>query len=485
MQKRIIMVCLLVLAVVCGILLVNFFSLRSAQRQVDAVTVLPVSDAAIERLSRAIRIPTVSGQFNPADFITFLKNQFPTIHQHLDLTLINEGGIIFHWRAKAPQGKPILWLAHYDVVPAQAAGWQHPAFSGYVDEAFVWGRGAMDDKASLLAMLEAVTSLLNADFQPSRDIYLAFGHDEELGGRRGAAQIAAHFAQQQLQFEYVLDEGLVIADGILPFVDQPVALIGIAEKGYADIELSLSGSGGHAAMPGQHTLLGDLSHAISTLQDNPLTPELIPPVQQMLEVLAPDAHVLARMSFSNMWLFKPLILRQFAQAPATHAMINTTFAPTQMFASDAPNVLPDTVTANINVRLLPGTTSGQVIEHLRRVIDDARIKLRIVQAAEATGIASTVSPAYQQLSQSIRQVFARVLVAPGLVIPATDSHHYQALAVQTFRFLPIQIGKQDLSRLHGRDERIAKSAYRDMIRFYYQCLINSTAPATGQSSADM
>lgn len=172
-----------------------------------------------------------------------------------------------------------------------------------------------------------------------------------------------------------------------------------------------------------------------------------------------------------------MILRQFAQAPATHAAINTTFAPTQMFASDTPNVLPDEVTANINVRMLPGITSAQVVEHIRRVIDDARIKLRIVQAAEATGIASTVSPAYQQLSQSIRQVFDQVLAAPGLVIPATDSRHYQALALQTYRFLPIKVGKQDLNRFHGRDERIAKTAYRDMIRFYYQYLINSTAPA--------
>ena len=475
MRTRIVFFGTVLLALLTSLLLVNYFSVRSAPDQIQPLVPLPVSDSAIERLSQAIRIPTVSAQFNPTVFISFLQNQFPTLHQQLDVKVINGGSLIFHWRASTAQGKPILLLAHYDVVPASDRDWRQPAFSGHIDEQFIWGRGSMDDKASLMAMLEAVELLLRNGYEPKRDIYLAFGHDEELGGQQGAAHIAQYFEQQHLTFDYVLDEGLVITEGILTFVDQPVALIGVAEKGYADIELSLAGSGGHASMPGQRTLLGDLSHAISKLQASPLAARLTLATRQMLVTLAPDAHALARLSFTNLWLFKPLVMHQFAQSPATHAAINTTFAPTQMFASDAPNVLPDQVRANINVRMLPGTTSQAVVEHIRQVIDDARIRVRIMQVTEASTIASTESPAYRQLRQSVHEVFARTLVAPGIVIPATDSRHYQALALQTYRFLPILVNRQDLTRFHGRNERIGKGAYQDMIRFYYRCLINSTA----------
>lgn len=473
-MKRILLLALALMIGVLIVLLINYFSMRSSQEQVQPIEPLVIDDAAVERLSEAIQIETVSGRFEPAVFISFLKNRFPTLHQHLEHTVVNDGGLVFHWRAKKQRRKPILLLAHYDVVPAKPEGWQNPPFSGVIDDKYVWGRGAMDDKSSLMAMLEAVEMLLNQAYQPDRDIYFAFGHDEETGGLHGAAQIAHYFSQKNLKFEYILDEGLVISDGILSFVNKPVALIGIAEKGYADIELTLTGSAGHASMPGSRTLLGDLSTAISRIQAQPLAARFTEPTLQMLMTLAPESEVVSRLSFTNLWLFKPFVMQKFEQMPATHAAINTTLAPTQMFASDRPNVLPPQVRAIINVRILPGTTSEQVADYLRQVMADARIEVRILQSTEASTVSSTSSAAYRKISQAVRQVFTDTLVAPGLVIPATDSRHYRALALEAYRFLPIKVNTQDLARFHGRDERIAKSAYRDAIRFYYQCIKNTT-----------
>jgi len=474
MRKRIFISLTSLVAILLAVLLFNYFSVHSRQLQVKPVVLPQVPDVSLDRLGQALRIPTVTGQFEPGTFLGFLRRSFPAVFRQLESRVINQGGLILHWRGTTSTRKPVLLVAHYDVVPAADTGWTHAPFAGESDAGFVWGRGSMDDKLSVMALLESVDLLLRDGYVPQRDLYLAFGHDEETGGEHGAARIAEYFSEQGIRFEYVLDEGMLITDGILPFVKQPVALVGIAEKGYADIELTLSGTGGHASMPGPTSLLADMSRAIVRLQANPMPATLTTATRDMLTSLAAEADHPSRLVLANLWLFEPLILRQFAQGNATHAATHTTFAPTQMFASEKVNVLPNTVTARINVRILPGTTSEQVVAHLRKVIANPAIAIRILQAAEPSAVSSTSARDYEQITRAIREVYTDALVAPGLVIPATDSRHYRTVAIQTYRFLPITVKPADLTRFHGVDERIGKQAFRDAIRFYYQLMKNSS-----------
>ncbi len=458
-----------VVVIIAIVLLVNTYQLKSVQIDTSQAgkgnQVSPSADV-IQRLSQAIQFKTVTGQFEPTQFQDFLRRQFPRIHEQLNVQYIGEGGILIHWPAPDSNLLPVLMLAHYDVVPAAHDGWQHSPFSGHVDANYIWGRGTIDDKSSLMAMLEAMTYLLQEGVKPQRDLYLAFGHDEETGGELGAAKIADYLVKQQLQFEYILDEGLVIAQDILRFVDKPVALIGVAEKGYANIELTLLGEGGHASMPGGRTLVGQLAAALTRLENQPMPSRLTPPIERMLQTLAPESKFTNRVIFSNLWLFRSTVVNRFRRSAATHAAVTDTFAPTRLFASDKVNVLPHQVRAQINVRLLPGTSSQQLIDYINKAIHDSQIKVTLLQVVEASPVSSAGTHGYRAISTAIRTTFGDVLVAPGLVIPATDSRHYAPLSNATYRFMPIRVSRADLNRIHGQNERLGIVQYSDMIGFY-------------------
>ncbi len=270
-MKKLLGVIALVAAVLGGALVIGF--LRSVSRQIDVAAAAPMQidvDAATQRLSRAIRHRTVApvdlaSQAEFERFHAFLIESFPALHKRLARETINQHSLLYTWQGREPKLKPILLMAHMDVVPVDPASeksWTHAPFSGQIAGDYIWGRGSMDDKASLMAILEAVEQLLTEGFQPARTIHLAFGHDEEIGGHNGAAQIAATLAARNVQLDYVLDEGMNILSGIIDGVSAPVALIGIAEKGYLSIELSAAAAGGHSSIPPQDNAIGRISRAL-------------------------------------------------------------------------------------------------------------------------------------------------------------------------------------------------------------------------------
>jgi len=434
------------------------------------------------RLSKAIRIKTLSrelvepqGKNISHTFVTYLMSSFPEIHNSLSLTVINKQSYVYHWLAVDTENKPrpILLLAHYDVVPVQGQNWRHSGFSGFNDGQAIWGRGSLDNKSSLMAMLEAITILLRQGHDLKRDVYLAFGHDEEIGGEQGAKKIVEYFLSQGLKFDMILDEGLVVTEDVIDLVTQPVALIGISEKGLLNLELRLEQKGGHASMPGSVTAVGQMSRALQRLEDNPLPARLSYPVATMLSRLAPEASALNRVVLSNLWLFESLVINKFKQSPATHAAVSTTLVATQLSASKKINVLPTIVTANLNIRILPGDSIESVQQHVKQTINNPQISLRVVDGAFEPAVVSTDDhESYQQIEKTILQVYPDVLVAPGLVLAATDSRHYQQLTERTYRFMPLRLAKADLSRIHGENERILIDDYHTSIQFYGQLLMN-------------
>jgi carboxypeptidase PM20D1 len=484
-MKKIIVLLIGVLAVIAGVALLRTARFTSRQIQVPAVKAITLDrDPMVRRLSQAIQYKTVS---EPASnslattefkrFHAFLTKSFPLVHAHLVKEVVGKKSLLYTWKGENNALKPILLMGHMDVVPVDPKtkdDWTYPPFSGRVAGGYIWGRGAMDDKVNVLGILEAAEYLLTHGFKPRRTIYFAFGHDEEIGGGNGAAQIAKLLHRRNVKLDYVLDEGGNIVDGIIPNAPEPVALIGVAEKGYVSLELTVEAPGGHASTPPPHTAIGILSDAIVNLERSPFSTRLSDPVREMFAFIGPEMPWPDKLAFANLWLFGPLVRYQLAQSPLTNAAIRTTQAATVFNSGVRENALPDRATAIVNVRILPGDTIKAVIEHASRVIDNDQVKISPLEIrAEPSAVSDPQSVPFHQLHRAIKEVAPGVIVAPALLVAATDSRHYALLSQNIFRFLPITLRPADARRFHGLNERISISDYERCVRFFVQLLRDS------------
>ena len=439
-------------------------------------------DRAAEHLAAAIRFRTVSHQDPSEDDRTqfaglraFLARTYPKVHRSLVRELVNGDGLLYTWKGADASAKPVLLMAHQDVVPIEPGTegrWAHPPFGGAIADGFVWGRGALDDKASLVLLMEAVESLLAEGFRPRQTVYLASGFDEEVGGLEGAARIAALLAERGVRLDYVLDEGRFVSPGVFPGVQEPVASIGIAEKGYVSVELVAETEGGHSSRPPPETAIGLLASAIDRLQRHPMPARLRGAPRREMQALAPYMPFGKRVMLSNLWLFEPLVVRALEKTPTTNALVRTTTAPTILQAGVKENVLPSKARAVVNFRILPGESVESVLTHVRQVVADDRIKVGKIErmTSEPSPESSTASPAYHLLEQTIRALFPNAVPAPSLVLGGTDSRHFAAVADDVYRFMPFRLGPEDLTRFHGTDERFAIEQIESAVEFYRRIL---------------
>lgn len=439
----------------------------------------PLAEGAPQRLARALTFRTVSSDSAPPDreaflaFHAFLRESFPLVHERLARTEIAGLSLLYEWPGGDPAAKPALFLAHQDVVPAAETGsWTHPPFAGVVADGYVWGRGAMDDKASLVGWLEAVEHLLSEGFQPARTVYFAFGHDEETGGD-GARAIAEHLAARGVRLELVLDEGGFVGRGLMSGIEAPVALVGIAEKGYLTVELRVHEEGGHSSRPPKETAIGILSRAVAALEQNPFPSRLDGATEQMFERLGPQLPFAQRLVVANRWLLEPLLLSGLEGNPTTATLVRTTIAPTMLRAGEKENVLARQAIATINLRILPGGTVDGTLARIRRVVDDARVEVRAGTAIEPSPMSSTASAAWDLLSRSIREVLGNdIVVSPYLMVAGTDSRHFTSIADDVYRFFAMTVTPDDVERFHGVDERISLADYERVSALYYRLLRN-------------
>ena len=433
------------------------------------------ADAAAHRLAEAIRFPTVSHQ-DPAQrqravflgFHEFLARSFPRVHATLRREVVNGLSLLYTWTGRDPSRPPILLTSHFDVVPVVPEtldDWEHPPFEGVIAGGFLWGRGAIDDKAGVLATLEAVEGLLAEGFTPAQTVYLAFGHDEEIGGDEGAAAITKLLRERGVRLGFSLYEGLVVTEGIVPAVAQPVALVGIAEKGYLTLRITAHAAGGHSSRPTSDSAIGKLAAAITALESHPMPARVEGPAAQMLDAIAPHAAFPLGPVLRYRALFGPLVTSQLADDPSSNALIRTTTAVTMLEAGVKENVLPPSASAIVNFRLVPGDTVQGVLDHVGEVAGP-EITIETIRGDEASKVADASSPSFAILRRSIEAVFPGALVVPGLVLGGTDTKHYGEIAEQAYRFAPMRARPEDLARAHGTNERLAVANYGEMIRFY-------------------
>jgi carboxypeptidase PM20D1 len=463
-----------------------FNTWRAGSQQIEVAPLAPLAvdqAAAAQSLAAAVRARTISGLLDPAaqarEFDALqahLKARYPLVHQRLALETVGGHSLVFTWQGSDAAARPIALLAHQDVVPVAPgteALWQQPPFAGELQGGYVWGRGAWDDKSNLIAQLEAVETLLAAGVQPRRTVYLIFGHDEEVGGAQGAGRVAELFRQRGVRLDWVLDEGLLVTEGLVPGVQAPVALIGVAEKGILTLQLTAQAAPGHSSMPPAPggSAIGMLSAALARLDREPVPGGIGGVARRMFEVLAPEMGGAQRVLLSNLWLFKPLAERMLARSPSTDALLRTTTAITIFNAGQRENVLPGRADAYVNFRLLPGDSIESVTAHVRRAVADERIEIKpTAVGSPPSRVSAADSEAFRLLARTVREVFPGALVAPGLMLAATDGRHFEAVADNVYRFSPVRAGAADLGRFHGTDERISIANLAEMIRFYHRLL---------------
>lgn len=485
-----------VLALLLALMLVvvgKTFLTSSKQLQVAPEKPVAVdSAAAASRLSAAVKLQTISSATDAeasADAFKALhqhiQTSYPKLHAALKRELVGSYGLLYTWPGSDPKAKGIALFAHQDVVPIAPGtekDWQQPPFSGVIDGGFIWGRGAWDNKSNLFSQLEAVEMLVASGFQPKQTVYLFFGQDEEVSGHRGAEVLAKRFKAENVKLEFILDEGTLIIEGILKGLDKPAALIGMAEKGYLTVILTATATPGHSSMPPpspRESAIGMMSAALSRLEDKQFPVQIRGLAGDMFDTLAPEmTSPTNRIALSNLWLTKSLLESQLSKSASTAALMRTTTALTVMNAGERDNVLPGRAEAKVNFRVLPGDTSDDVIKHTLLAVGEAPIKAaKHPGFSEPSKVARTDAAGYQAIAKSVRQLHPDVIVAPSLMLGATDSRYFDDIADNVYKFSPVRAGPNDLVRFHGTNERISVANYTEMIQFYYQLLKNATGAA--------
>ncbi len=482
--KPLLLVVVAVFVLLASVVITRTALFTSRQVKAEPVPRIAVNTArAAEHLSRAIQFKTISyqdpKQFDREQFLGFheyLKTAFPGIHRRLERETVADYSLLYTWKGSDPSLKPVVLLAHQDVVPVVPGtepDWQQPPFSGRIEGGYVWGRGAMDDKGSLLQLFEAVELLIAENYQPRRTIYLALGHNEEVLGS-GAVQMAKLLAARGVRAEYVLDEGGSLVRGVVPGVVAPVALIGVAEKGYLSAELTAAAVGGHSSIPPARTAIGALSRALARLEDQQFPARFSGVSEQTFRYLGPEMPLFERTIFANSWLLGPLVTAKLAASKETNATVRTTTAVTIVEGGIKENVLPSKARAVVNFRLLPGDSIESVLEHVRRVIDDPQIAVRPLSTPSApSAVSSTDAPGFKTIQKTIAQIYPQAVAAPFLVLGGTDSRHYTALSPNLYRFNPALNDSTDLKRIHGTNERTSIESHVEGVRFFVQLLRNS------------
>ena len=440
--------------------------------------------AVAARLAEALRFATISyGDGRAPDaaafegFAAFLAARYPAAHRAMERESVGRS-LLYRWPGAGKSDRaPVAFIAHFDVVPVEPGTddqWTYPPFRGVVADGFVWGRGAMDDKGHLIALMEAAERLAAAGFAPSRDIYFLFGHDEEVGGAEGAGAMRRLLDARGVRFEWTLDEGSGLVTGVIPNAPQPMALISVAEKGSTTLKFTATAPGGHSSAPGKDTAVSLVARAVVAVADHPYPLEIDADMAAFLRSVAPQLSFGERVVLANLWLTAPLVASALGDHPTTAAALRTTTAPTMIEGGVKVNVLPQTASAIVNYRIHPRDSVAGVKARAERLIDDPRITVEALGGVEPSPVASTASEGYRAIAQTTGEIFGTVQTAPFLTLQGTDTRHYVGAADDNFRFTPFVYGPDDLKRIHGTDERVS---ILDVVRgaAWYEALMRRAA----------
>lgn len=422
-----------------------------------------------EKLSEMVRCETVShpDQAEPEKFRAFhkvLEDLFPLVHQHLEKTNI-DGNLLFYWKGESREN-PILLMSHQDVVPAEGQ-WSHPPFSGDIADGKVWGRGTADTKASLMAFFQAVEELLAEGYVPAGDVYLASSCTEEWGGD-GAPKIVAELKRRGVKLFLVCDEGGAIISEPIGGVHGNFAMVGVFEKGKANVRFTARSAGGHASTPVKNTPAARVAAFIHSVETHsPFKKKLLPEVAAMFQRLAPYAPFGLRLVMGNLWLFGPILKPVLPMISAqAGAMLQTTAAFTVLSGSEAYNVLPQEASVGVNMRFIPHQGEAESLALIERRAKKYGLDMEVLLSNDYSPPVDIRGEAFRQVERVVTETFPGLPVSPYVVTGATDAYFYQEVCPSCIRFAPVIYGPEQMKGMHGIDENIGCNCLPGAVRFY-------------------
>ena len=443
---------------------------------------LPPENVDLERykrvLSEAIRCKTISTvEPEDTDWSEFdklhklIEESYPLIHSKLKKEVIGRANLVYFWEGKNPELDPIALIGHQDVVPIASGtldDWTHPPFDAVEADGYIWGRGALDMKNHAIGVLESVETLLEEGYEPERSIYLLFGENEEIvaSEHSGAHLIAEELKKRGVHLDSLLDEGGEIIPLKVPgVINKDLVGVGIAEKGYADFMITVTGKGGHSSAPPVHSSLGKLAKAIEKIENNQFKAELNPIMDGMLDQLFVNVSYGVRLLTCHKSIMKPLMLQVMKQLPESASFVRSTTAVTMASASPQANVLPKKSTATVNLRLMPGTTIADAGEHLRKCVGKG-VEVELLGGNEPSIVSPTDTLTYDTIGSLCGSMFEKTMVIPYIVMGGTDARNYQNLTDNVYRFSPFKMTMEIVMLSHGTDERIPVSSFEGGIAFF-------------------
>lgn len=430
------------------------------------------SEGAVRALAELVKCRTVShfdsSKEDDAEFeslVTLLPSLYPSVFEKCTFTRTEGRGLLFKWQGKG-EGKPAVLMAHYDVVPADEDKWDKPPFDAIIEDGVMWGRGTLDTKVTVNAILFAADHLISQGFVPENDIYLAFSGGEEVNGP-GAANIVEYFKENGIEPSVVLDEGGAVVEKVFPGISAPCALIGIAEKGILNLRYEVRSNGGHASAPKPHTPVGVLSRACMRVELSPFKSHITEPVAEMFDTLGRHSSFVYRIIFANRWCFSPFLDAMAKRSGGEmNALLRTTVAFTQMSGSSAPNVIPTEASMVSNVRLNPKDSIESATEYIRRVINDENVRVEVINGTEPSRISTTDCDGWRKLVAAVEDTWQGAIVSPYLMVQCSDSRHYGAISDKVYRFSAMALTSEERATIHGNNECITLDAISKAVEFY-------------------
>ncbi len=469
-----------IVAAVLALILVIF--IRTLRFKPKDALVEPAGDMDLPRekivqdMVDMIRCKTVSSrdpsQVDWAEFGKFrilLAERFPRIRAACKMEMIGPTGFLYCLPGKSSE-KPSVCMAHYDVVPAEEELWSKPAFEGIVEDDVIWGRGTLDTKGTLCGVMEALELLLAEGYVPENDLYLSFSGEEEVDGGT-CGMIVSYLEKKGVKPAIVVDEGGAVVDHTFPGVPGQCAMVGIAEKGGVNLDFAMESEGGHASTPPAHTILGQLSKAVTRIEGNPFPYQMTKPTAEMFDTVGRHSTFLYRMIFANLWCFSPVLdLLGKKTGGELNALMRTTVAVTRMEGSQAYNVLPPKASFGINMRLLGEDTIENAIARLKKVIKNDKITISVVSGHNPSPCSETGCEEWEKLSRAIRQTWPEAIVSPYLMMACSDSRNYCRISNRVYRFSAMHLSKDERAMVHGNDERIPVETLLTIVKFYIRLL---------------
>ena len=423
----------------------------------------------VDSFAKLIKCPTVSdsGKEFFDKFHKVLDEEFPHLTATCEKFETGRSVLLYKWKGKS-QDKPIVLMAHQDVVPATGDDWTVDPYAGVVKDGKLYGRGTIDCKNVVFGTMQAVDELIEEGFVPEHDVYLSFSDSEEIGGP-GCEINRDWLVSHGVKPGIVLDEGGAVVTEMIPGMKHPLATLGVMEKGHGNVRVIARGKGGHSSQPPKNTPIVRLARFVNYCDKHTVfKPKMSPVAKEMVRSIGKVTPGFMGWVCKNVGIFGSLLVHTMPKKSPEFwgAIFQTTIAFTMMEGSSATNIIPNCAWVNANLRFSPNDKSADCIKKLERIAKRFGCEIEVQGSHEATPEVNFSGEEYNCLVASVKECFPDAVIAPYMLFGGTDCRTMQEICDTAIRFMPCVMTAEQDGRMHAADENIDIDAIGKMVNCY-------------------